>query len=394
MNTIQVSTHYTHMATQVTTEVGSKGLILPALPRLHISARDLPDHLTAGSGSVVLEDGASVILRGVRGGTLSTGASPLLFVQLQDRSGTMRPVCVQESTLFPMNLSLDLERSAGTPVDLHRDDILRIAGPAFLAAGCGANAVYHWLHDYLPRIVALERSGITNCHIIVPGPISDPSNSFIRESLELLGVPKERLILAGHQPIQADELWMLEDLSTNWNAHEQLLSEVRLRLLSGACAVEGDENRIFVWRTGERRGLSNPVEVEVVLKETGVEKVSFEKLPLCNQILLAHNASLVAGPHGAGLFHTLFMREGNVLELFPVDPTGRERNAPCWDRILGVHSREGRDVQWTVLKSNIVPLSSEHFDLFQITSDCVALRHAIKQCLAVSSNLKGDSILK
>jgi hypothetical protein len=184
----------------------------------------------------------------------------------------------------------------------------------------------------------------------------------------------ERLVPG--ERIRVDSLFIAEDLESHGAAQSVLLAELRARLMIAAeCdpyhACERAGEKIYLSRQGSptKRAIENGDQFFDLAASRGFREVRMERLPLAEQIRIAASSDFILAPHGAGLFHALFMSRGEVLELFPVDADGHHTNEPCWERILDVHRLEGRSLGWRALESKIRRLHPQHRNQFTIVAD-------------------------
>jgi len=322
-----------------------------------------------------LPSGEELLLVGIPNATIFGKREPLVFTE----RGSARP-CVFDCALLARDLEdRDLPlalKDLAHPGSVHERTIAR---PALFLAGPGAQEPYHWLHDALPRLLALEMSKL-DVAIIVPAPTE--RNRFISESLALLGISPDRVeCVKADERVLAHKLWIAEDLFSAPTKHSSLLQRLRSRLLTAAGSDPlkdpslSDGRRLYLSRQGtpSKRGVENHDKLLSLLVPHGFTEYRMEELPLRDQIRAAAEATHIVAPHGAGLFHTLFMPGGHVVELYPVDENGRATHAPWWNRIIDVHEGDGRRLFWRALDSRIVrklPTDPEGFsieaDLLQI----------------------------
>ena len=75
--------------------------------------------------------------------------------------------------------------------------------------------------------------------------------------------------------------------------------------------------RIFIDRSAaKRRKTANQKELESVLKERGFEIVQWEQLSMMEQVRLAAETEIMAGPHGTSLLNSIYSQPGiKLLEI-------------------------------------------------------------------------------
>ena len=331
----------------------------------------LPDGLRTGYAVAPLRTGESVSFHKFSHALVVGGDEALVFI---DTKGGR--VCVQEASFLPSLVPyISLEPALKSPAYQDTTPERVIERSLLFLAGTGARAPYHWPHDGLTRLLA-ARKGNFDFSILIPS--HDPSSSFIKESLQILGFPDDRIEYAHpHERIRAKEIWICEDLEASPTKHVTLLQELRTRMLTAVgcdpdlSRATSEGKKLYLSRQGSptKRAIENGAEFATMAKSFGFHEQRMEQLTLADQIRLAATTTHVVAPHGAGLFHTLYMPGGTVVELFSVDETGRETNKPCWDRIIDVHRLEGRGIIWSALESTIVRKDDELKDRFTIVAD-------------------------
>lgn len=327
-----------------------------------------------------LPSGEKVSLIGVTDAILGGPVEPLLFINTH-----RGPLCIRDSALLLQATQHSLPNHGHAVVSAFPAGELRIIDrPALFLAGPGSQAPYHWLHDALPRLLVM-REAHPEASIIVPAPTA--LNGFIAESLALLKVPDNKI---EHLPpgewVCARKAWVVEDLFAAPSKHTELLRQLRRELVEAVgCNPSrvldpADGRRIYLSRQAapEKRGIENHQDLVAAIEPWGFAEQRMESLPLRDQIRLAVETTTIIAPHGAGLFHTLFITGGAVLELYPVDEVGEATNAPWWNRILAAHESDGRDVRWRAVDSRIVRKGPAHMNLFSIIADIPQIQRFVR----------------
>jgi len=186
---------------------------------------------------------------------------------------------------------------------------------------------YHWLYDTLPRLSVLENAGIDidTIDLFVVMPLRHP---FHTESLERLGISSDRLHTVDKgEYISADELYIPHFGSNSLGLAQARWNPEYLRKKFGpSVPAEQQERRLFISRgnTG-KRGISNEPKLIDALLPLGFEVVHCENLSMVEQAQMFAEASVVLGPHGAGLTNIVYCQPGTtVIELF------NAHIAPCF----------------------------------------------------------------
>lgn len=179
---------------------------------------------------------------------------------------------------------------------------------------------YHWLFDCLPRFHLLCKSGFFEETDLFLVPKHNPG--YQRDSLNMLGVPEEKIIASSDYPnIEADLLIA----TNNHNLWPPRLPPWVCGFLREAfLSKEGDLGpgrkriKIYIRRSdAPYRKVCNEDEVTRFLAPRGFEILELGKMPFAEQIAKFAAAKLVVGPTGAGLSNIVFCTPGTkVVEMF------------------------------------------------------------------------------
>ena len=180
---------------------------------------------------------------------------------------------------------------------------------AVLTTGPNHN-YYHWLLEAIPRLDLYERSGVAIDRYYAP-----IHTRFQRETLALLGIPREQIVPATcHAHLAPDRLV----ISSFHGGLSRVKTDFLFRRLTAHVGPwAGPAPRIFISR-GSRgvRSIVNEREVLGALQPLGFVRCRLETMPLADQVALFHRAACVVGPHGAGLTNLTFCRPGTkVVEI-------------------------------------------------------------------------------
>jgi hypothetical protein len=265
------------------------------------------------------------------------------------------PIFLRESSVYRDDFDQRAAKyfTAGVPPTYFK--LPRLSGRTLFLAGPGAENYFHWVNDYLPRLIAAEKSG-GDFFVLVP---STRGKRYITESLAMLEVSRSRIREYDGQPVHCEELILTEDLDRHpcSMAHAPLLNEVRGRLLKATSRTDAPFRRsakIYLAREGP--GVNRTLERESTLAleswfgARGFVKIRAESLSFHDQVRQLHSAALVVGCHGAGLVNTLFMHGGSVIEFFP------ERGvSSCWYFVKECQEKLGHSLNWKAINCAIVP---------------------------------------
>ncbi|NJO47155.1 MAG: DUF563 domain-containing protein [Oscillatoriales cyanobacterium RM2_1_1] len=186
---------------------------------------------------------------------------------------------------------------------------------AFLSVKWGL-MYYHWIFDIIARFALLEQSiGLENIDNFV---VNSTSQSYERETLELLGIPLEKVIESQTIPhIATDQLVVPSPLKnfkhSSWSCkflRENLLLKI-------TCAEFNPWEKIYISRSlTSKRRVINEIEVVHSLEKYGFKKVNLEPLSVRQQICCLANARVIVAPHGGGLTSLIFCQPGTLLVEF------------------------------------------------------------------------------
>ena len=178
----------------------------------------------------------------------------------------------------------------------------------------GAENLWHWTCESLPRLLALESTGYSGAYIVPAAAWSD-ENSVIMQSLGMLGIDHARLLPSG--PLYRVRRMFLPQRLSGFELAEMLpLAEfLREKLLKACGSLEGSK-RLYVQRIGRRKVL-NEDKAMSVLDDFGFEVMTPESLSLKEQWRAMTNVECSVMAHGANSSLSLLQRPGSgMIELF------------------------------------------------------------------------------
>lgn len=199
----------------------------------------------------------------------------------------------------------------------------RVRGTVFsmLTGGGGNINFYHWFLDVLGRLAVLEQSSWKNeiDYYLVPNTLLP----FQLASLELLGIPKEKVIDGMRYPhVLADELVVCSHPRTTTYFCPDYLTSYLQNVFA---KVELEKDPAFVTHPlvyinrgdAPKRKVLNESVVEAILEQYGFRSYSLSELSLKQSMQLFRQAKIVVAPHGAGLTNLIFCQPGTqLIELF------------------------------------------------------------------------------
>lgn len=158
---------------------------------------------------------------------------------------------------------------------------------------------YHWLVDYLPRLLTISQQPSLSAMRLVVG--TDISAAQL-ECLAMLGIGESRLLrLAPGEACRFDTLWVPSLWSDEFHLHPAALLWLRRSLL-GRAALAHDGSRLFVSRRDAGlRHIVNEAEVEAVLARHGFRTLLAGRMSFAEQLAAFSRAQVVVGGTGSGL---------------------------------------------------------------------------------------------
>jgi len=191
-----------------------------------------------------------------------------------------------------------------------------------------AHKFYHWMIDFLPRLMLYDRySHLQDVPIIVP----KSAPKFVAESIRLAGyLPKVTFLEDG--AYRFGKLHLLSRL-----AHAEYVCPEAIcwlnEKLSTAASSSVFAKRLYISRRDAKiRFVSNEHELLDVLSEFGFEVVTMSGRPLPDQIRMFQTAECIVGPHGAAFSNLAFTTPGTIfIEFFC-----RGHFCRCFNLISGI----------------------------------------------------------
>ncbi len=163
---------------------------------------------------------------------------------------------------------------------------------------------YHWLVDYLPRLLTfLQQPALSSMRLVVGADIADVQ----LECLAMLGISGSRLLrLAPDAACRFDTLWVPSLWSDEFHLHPAALLWLRRSLL-GRAAMAHDGTRLFVSRRDAgSRHITNEHEVAALLERNGFRTILAGRMSFAEQLALFSRAQVVVGGTGSGLSNIVF----------------------------------------------------------------------------------------
>ena len=192
----------------------------------------------------------------------------------------------------------------------------RLAGTSAVLATSESAGFFHWMTDALPRLEILRNAGPVPWEQIDHFVVSDGIPA-IRESLSLLGIREERVVVSRRDShFLCDWLVVPSLAGAPGNVPPWAIDFLRSQLLKSAPATR--EKRVYVSRAkASGRKILNEEEILPLLFRRGFIRVILEEMSLREQIGLFAEAEAVVAPHGAGLTNLAWCAPNTkVVEIF------------------------------------------------------------------------------
>jgi hypothetical protein len=175
----------------------------------------------------------------------------------------------------------------------------------------------HWISEEMIRVIILEESGFGGKYVL------DKLPAYAHKLMEIIGIPNDRIIDTVESPTLFRYATFTPAISKpQCLEYRDVYLALRARLLA---AVEGVRHhhgsRIWMIRSAYalngRTEMVNADDVYRILDKYQFEVLDMAALPLTEQISVSRDADVLAGPHGAGFVHTLFLKpKSMVVECF------------------------------------------------------------------------------
>ena len=175
-----------------------------------------------------------------------------------------------------------------------------------------ASRYFHWLLETLPRFYLLKEMQVDSFYVY-------GKHSFIRESLELIGLGADQILPPRkYAHWSADTLVGVTPLANSGSVSEETINFLR-SLVKEKMKTSDSARRIYISRNDARyRGVRNERALLAQLDHYGFERVLLSRLSFSEQIRLFASAEVVIAPHGAGLANLVFSPPGcTVIEFMP-----------------------------------------------------------------------------
>lgn len=194
-----------------------------------------------------------------------------------------------------------------------------LAGTAIIGSNGPSHNYFHWMTQALPALdIAVRREGQSR-RVSLVLPILTP---WQEDALRLLGhadLPRVTVERTERQYFFPEVEYSNILTGSSAFSRSNLVRET-FRRLRDAVETTGPRNKaLFVARTdGGNRPMRNEAALIVGMKARGFEIIEPGRMTLAEQIATFKHASIVVGPHGAGLSNVIFCTPGTMLyEILP-----------------------------------------------------------------------------
>ncbi|MGV1869099.1 glycosyltransferase family 61 protein [Agrobacterium rosae] len=178
---------------------------------------------------------------------------------------------------------------------------------------------FHWMTDAIPRLF-LAKENCAEIDLLLPSRYR--SIDFIQETLEPF-LLNSLTIIPDDKAVSVKTLLFPTYSAGTGNYNEKVIKKIGELYRRAYGAPQRGERRIYVSRSKARaRHILNEKEIIPILDRFGFETVHCEDLSFAEQVKIFSQASIIIGPHGAGLTNMMFMQCGAaVLEIHPHNTT-------------------------------------------------------------------------
>lgn len=202
---------------------------------------------------------------------------------------------------------------------LSLSSVQTLQGRYALLATAGQNSYYHWMFDVLPRLALLQAGQVKFDGYLA----AEPSKSFMKESLDLLGVSEKLHIIGAKDHYEVQNL-IYPSLPCRYPTPYVPSCVCHwLRAQFDAWRKSGKiyPKRILISDSKSHSRMVNEEALLKKLKPYGFVLLNLDNLSLKEQVALFSQVEIVVASHGEGLTNLVFSNKGTkVIEIFPSDP--------------------------------------------------------------------------
>lgn len=170
-----------------------------------------------------------------------------------------------------------------------------------------ANNLSHWLSDVVVNFKLIEQLPL---HIKVV--VHDNVTGYYASFLQRLGIADDRIIRVNHERSYSFRKLIVPSLQMQVFTRDTM--DIFDKIRNPTPSNRPDARRLYISRSdtifGTGRNLLNEPDVEDVFRQHGFRILHGRDFTLESSIDMMASADVVAGPYGAGLYHSVFMRPG------------------------------------------------------------------------------------
>jgi capsular polysaccharide biosynthesis protein len=187
----------------------------------------------------------------------------------------------------------------------------KLEGTHLHLGGRWSEGYAHWLLDVLPRLHALPHLDRRSTGALVAAPFP----AWKAQSLAAAGIDPSSVTVLEDRPTEVETLYVVGPIGSPAHCHPLAVSWLRTTYLQPGRSAPG--RRLYVTRrAAASRRLRNEDLLLRRLEPLGFEVIDPGQMAFDEQVAAFQGASMVIGPHGAGLANLVFCPPGTgVVEL-------------------------------------------------------------------------------
>ena len=224
----------------------------------------------------------------------------LIYISANNKN---RKLALKESVEWPLDRALIFSKQPTTNMKLIFDSTL---------AGIGNEGFYHAMSEGLPSALMLNGDGYqlnSKFSKKIVTELLSGQNSHQRFGTGWVGSNEHTFVSKGN------------DVGYLHPGNAKIIREYAKSKLDST--LNSNISKIYVSRNNSRRSIPREKDIENIFRDAGFTIIYAEKLTISEQINIFSNAKIIAGPHGAGLFNSIWAQNCKVLELMPIERINR-----------------------------------------------------------------------
>ena len=206
---------------------------------------------------------------------------------------------------------------------LKQDKPIHLPGTSLFLGAAGAHCYYHWMVDVLPKLKAIQQTGI-DLQSIDHFIIRDFKLEFQKKTLEQLGIPAEKIFTTvptsqTRTPhIISDKLFHVEIRNFVGMKMNHFIPAFLHETFFDPNNNTDFGDKVFISRpVGVNRSLENQDQLHALLESHGYNIVIMEGLSISDQASVFNRAKTIITTHGGALTNLVFCKPGTkIVELF------------------------------------------------------------------------------